>query len=136
MSRTDASPAEIERERRRLDVVTQETRFALLQDLLGHPEGLPSLKELDYVNPSKSRSTIHGHLQTLIEAGVVEAATLSDDRRSRDLPYTFYGVTEAGREFLDRHDLLRAEETLREIYDRVEKTEEIERYERAPRPDR
>jgi len=136
MSRTDAPPAEIERERQRLDVVTQETRFALLQDLLGHPSGLPSLKELDYVNPSKSRSTIHGHLQTLIEVGVVEAATLSNDRRSRDLPYTFYGVTDEGRDFLERHGLLRSEETLREIYDRVEKTEEIERYERAPRPER
>lgn len=136
MSRTDAPPAEIERERQRLDVVTQETRFALLQDLLGHPSGLPSLKELDYVNPSKSRSTIHGHLQNLIEVGVVEAATLSDERRSRDLPYTFYGVTDEGRDFLERHGLLRAEETLREIYDRVEKTEEIERYERAPRPER
>ncbi|SNZ03936.1 hypothetical protein SAMN06269185_0407 [Natronoarchaeum philippinense] len=136
MSRSDAPPAEIERERRRLDVVTQETRFALLQDLLGHPEGLPSLKELDYVNPSKSRSTIHGHLQTLIEVGVVETVTLPDDQRSRDLPYTFYGVTEEGRAFLDRHGLLRAEETLREIYDRIERTEEIERYEQAPRPDR
>lgn len=136
MSRSDAPPAAIERERQRLDVVTQETRFALLQDLLGHPEGLASLKELDYVNPSKSRSTIHGHLQTLIEAGVVEAATLPEDRRSRDLPYTFYGVTEDGRAFLDRHGLLRAEETLREIYARVEKTDEIERYERAPRPER
>ena len=62
--------------------------------------------------------------------------TLPDDQRSRDLPYTFYGVTEDGRAFLDRHGLLRAEETLQEIYDRIERTDEIERYEQAPRPGR
>ena len=38
----------IDRVRERLNVVTQETRFSLVQDILGHPAQLPTLKELDY----------------------------------------------------------------------------------------
>ena len=130
--RTD-DPATI---RKRLHVVTQETRLSLIQDILGHPSGLPTLKELDYVNPSKSQTTIRQHLQQLVEAGLVEKVELPEDRRQNDLPYTFYGLSDDGRRFLEDHKLLRAEETLREIYDRVEKTAEVERYESAPRPER
>jgi len=108
----------------------------MLQDILGHPDGLPTLKELDYVNPSKSRTTIRQHLEELIEAGIVEEVLLPEDRRRNDRPYKFYGLSEEGRAFLEEHKLLRAEDTLREIYDRVEKTDEIQRYEAAPRPER
>ncbi|NHN49658.1 transcriptional regulator [Halostella sp. JP-L12] len=136
MSQPDAATGGVDRERERLRAVTQETRFALLQDLLGHPEGLPTLKELDYVNPSKSGSTIRGHLDALVDADVVERVELPPERRSRDLPHVFYGITDDARDFLDRHGLLRARETLREVYDAVEKTDDIRRYERAPRPER
>ena len=129
-------PSDLETVRSRLNVVTQETRFSLLQDILGHPEGLPTLKELDYVNPGKSRTTIRQHLEELVDAGIVEEVLLSEDRRRNDRPYKFYGISEEGRAFLEEHKLHRAEETLREIYDRVEKTDEIERYEAAPRPER
>jgi len=136
MSQPDAASGGVDRERERLSVVTQETRFAVLQDVLGHPKQLPTLKELDYVNPSKSDSTIREHLDALVDVGVVERAELSPERRSRDRPYVFYGITENGREFLDRHGLLRAEDSLREAYDAVEKTDEIATYESAPRPER
>ena len=122
--------------RERFDVVTQETRFSLVQDILGHPSGLPTLKELDYVNSSKSQTTIRQHLQRLVDVGIVEEVVLPEDRRRNDLPYKFYGISESGRQFLDEHKLLRAEDTLREIYDRVEKTDDIERYETALRPER
>ena len=52
------------------------------------------------------------------------------------MPYTFYGISEEGSRFLEEHKLLGAEAALREVYDRVEKPAEIERYESAPRPDR
>jgi DNA-binding transcriptional ArsR family regulator len=135
MSTSDHTPSDLESVRERLNVVTQETRFALLQDILGHPSELPTLKELDYVNPSKSQTTIRQHLQQLVDAGIVEEVLLPDDRRQNDLPYKFYGISESGRQFLDEHKLLRAQDTLREIYDRVEKTDDIERYETAPRPE-
>jgi len=135
MSTPETPPSDLETVRSRLNVVTQETRFSLLQDVLGHPDGLPTLKELDYVNPSKSRTTIRQHLEELVDAGIVEEVLLPEDQRRNDRPYKFYGLSEEGRAFLEEHKLLRAEDTLREIYDRVEKTDEIERYEAAPRPE-
>ena len=136
MSTSDQPPSDLDSVRERLNVVTQETRFALLQDILGHPSELPTLKELDYVNPSKSQTTIRQHLQQLVDAGVVEEVLLPEDRRQNDLPYKFYGISESGRQFLEEHKLLRAQGTLKEIYDRVEKTDDIKRYETAPRPER
>ncbi|MDB9234636.1 transcriptional regulator [Halorubrum ezzemoulense] len=136
MSTSDHTPGDLESVRERLNVVTQETRFVLLQDILGHPAELPTLKELDYVNPSKSQTTIRQHLQQLVDAGIVEEVLLPEDRRQNDLPYKFYGISESGRQFLAEHKLLRAQDTLREIYDRVEKTDDIKRYETAPRPER
>lgn len=136
MSASDHPPSDLESVRERLNVVTQETRFALLQDILGHPSGLPTLKELDYVNPSKSQTTIRQHLQQLVDVGIVAEVRLPEDRRQNDLPYTFYGISDDGQQFLEDHKLLRAQDTLREIYDRVEKTDAITRYETAPRPQR
>jgi len=135
MSTSDRRQPGVDRVRERLNVVTQETRFSLVQDILGHPEGLPTLKELNYVNPEKSRTTIRQHLQRLVDAGIVEEVLLPEGRRRNDRPYKFYGLSDDGRAFLEEHGLLRAEETLQEIYARVEKTPEIERYETAPRPD-
>ncbi|MFC7233466.1 helix-turn-helix domain-containing protein [Saliphagus sp. GCM10025308] len=125
MGTSDHPPSDLESVRERLNVVTQETRFALLQDILGHPSELPTLKELDFVNPSKSQTTIHQHLQQLVDAGIVEEVLLPGDRRQNDLPYKFYGISESGRQFLEEYKLLRAQETLREIHDRVEKTDAI-----------
>jgi DNA-binding transcriptional ArsR family regulator len=136
MSTSDHTPSDLESVRERLTVVTQETRFALLQDILGHPSELATLKELDYVNPSKSRTTIRQHLQQLVDAGIVEEVLLPEDRRQNDLPYKFYGISESGRQFLEEHKLLRAQDTLREIYDNVEKPDDIKRYETALRPER
>ena len=136
MSTPDHPSRGIDTVRERLNVVTQETRFSLIQDILGHPAQLPTLKELDYVNPGKSQTTIRQHLQKLVTEGIVEELSLPKDQRQNDLPYKFYGLSEEGREFLDEHGLLRAEETLGEIYSTIEKTETIQRYETAPRPDR
>nr|WP_227355698.1 transcriptional regulator [Haladaptatus salinisoli] len=116
-------------------VVTQETRFTLLQNILGHPQQLPSFKELAMVNPSKSESTVHTHLKTLRDHGVAKAVRLPEGERRRDLPHTFYGLTDAGRAFLDRHNVLRAEETFRTIHERIDKPDELLKYENAPRPE-
>lgn len=128
--------APIESERETLHAITQETRFTLLQNILGHPQQLPSFNELTMVNPSKSESTIHTHLKVLRDHGIVRAVRLPAGERRRDLPHTFYGLTDAGREFLDRHNVLRAEETFQTIYEQIEKPEELLKYENAPRPER
>lgn len=123
-----------EQTRRRLAVISQKTRFVLLQNIIGHPDGLPSLAELEHVNPSKARSTLVEHLEALIDAGIVERIEYEPNRSENDLPHVFYGLTEDGRSFLEAHRLLRAEDSLRHFYDAVTKPEEIQRYENAPRP--
>jgi len=118
-----------------LELVTQDTRFKLIQNIVAHPEEAPSLKELDYANPSKSKSTIRNHLEKLVDAGVVVPVELEGDQRQRDLPYRFYQLSESGQELLEKHELLRAEETLKKMHSMLEKTPQIERYIKAPRPD-
>jgi DNA-binding HxlR family transcriptional regulator len=132
---TDSRNENLDIVRERFNVVTQETRFSLVQDILGHPSGPPMLKELNYVNPNRSQTTIRQHLQQLIETDIVEKVELPEDRRQNDLPYPFYGLSKEGRRFLEEYKLLRAEETLQEIYDRVEKTAEVVRYESAQCPE-
>ena len=67
MSTRDRRSNDLETVRDRLNLVTQETRFSLVQDLLGHPSRLPTLRELDYVNPGRSRTTIRQHLDRLLD---------------------------------------------------------------------
>jgi hypothetical protein len=78
-----------------------------------------------------------GEIDRLVDANIVEEVLFSEDRRQSDLPYKFYGINESSRQFLEEHNLLRAQDTLREIYDRVEKTDNINRYEllRDPSPE-
>jgi DNA-binding PadR family transcriptional regulator len=55
---------------------------------------------------------------------------------SRGRQSIFYGLTEEGREFLEDHNLLAAEETLQQIYETIsDKPEKMVKYENAPRPD-
>jgi DNA-binding MarR family transcriptional regulator len=116
--------------------VTQQTRFALINNILQHPEQLPSMYELEELNPSVSDATVYKHIQKLIDAGIVKAVALDDDQRRQGYPWKFYGLTEEGRTFLDEHNLLAAKETLQQIYDTIaDKPEKMVKYENAPRPD-
>jgi DNA-binding MarR family transcriptional regulator len=126
-----------EREPRELvHFVTQQTRFALVNHILQHPDQLPSMYELEELNPSVSDATVYKHIQKLIDAGIVKEVALNDDQRRQGYPWKFYGLTEGGRKFLNDHNLLSAEETLQQIYDTItDKPEKMVKYENAPRPD-
>jgi predicted transcriptional regulator len=127
---SDATPREL------VHFITQQTRFSLLSDILAHPQKLPSMYELEKLNPSVSDATVYKHIQKLIDAGIVDEVALDDDQRRQGYPWKFYGLTEAGREFLEDHNLLAAEETLQQIYDTIaDKPEKMVTYENAPRPD-
>ena len=116
--------------------VTQQTRFALINSILQHPDQLPSMYELEELSPSVSEATVYKHMQKLVDAGIVNEVALDDDQRRQGYPWKFYGLTEAGREFLEDHDLLAAEETLQQIYETIsDKPEKMVKYENAPRPD-
>jgi len=134
---TDVRTAEEAEERKLVHFVTQQTRFTLISNILQHPDQLPSMYELEQLNPSISDATVYKHIQKLIDAGIVEEAALPDDDRRQGYPWKFYGVSDPGREFLDGHNLLRAEETLQRIYETIaDKPEKMIKYENAPRPHR
>lgn len=116
--------------------ITQQTRFSLVSGILAHPRQLPSMYELEELNPSVSDATVYKHIQKLIDADIVKEVTLNGDQRRQGYPWKFYGLTEEGREFLEEHNLLAAEETLQQIYNTIsDKPEKMVKYENAPRPD-
>ncbi|WP_049996213.1 helix-turn-helix domain-containing protein [Halococcus sediminicola] len=132
---TDVGTTEEREASELLHFVTQQTRFTLLNNILQHPHQLPSMYELEQLNPSISEATVYKHIQKLIDAGIVEEAALPDDERRQGYPWKFYGVSDAGWKFLDEHNLLKSEETLQRIYETTsDKPEKMLKYESAPRP--
>ena len=131
----DASAIERTDARELLHLVTQRTRFTLLSNILQHPEQLPSMYELEALNPSLSDATVYKHIQKLIDAGIVEEVSLPDGEHQQGYPWKFYGLSDEGRVFLNEHSLLQAEETLQRIYETIaDKPEKMVKYENAPRP--
>ncbi|AUX08545.1 hypothetical protein AArcSl_0907 [Halalkaliarchaeum desulfuricum] len=133
---TDLENAEGIETRELVHFVTQQTRFALVNNILQHPDQLPSMYELEELNPSVSDATVYKHVQKLIDAGIVREVALDDDQRRQGYPWKFYGLSEEGREFLEEYNLLAAEETLQQIYETIsDKPEKMVKYENAPRPE-
>jgi len=112
--------------------VTQQTRFALINNILQHPEQLPSMYELEELNPSVSDATVYKHIQKLIDAGIVKelARTMtSADRATLEV----LRAHRNGPEFLNDHNLLAVEETFQQIYNTIsDKPEKMVKYENAP----
>lgn len=123
-----------EEQRRIFDLLSQETRHLVIQYLLGHPEHLMSLDELDYMIP-KSKAAISDQLDNLIEAGVLDLYHYEPSKDKRDLPSKFYGLTERGIEILHEYNYLRGIPVARSLYKNTRKSEKIERHENAPRPE-
>ena len=133
---TDLGTVEGTKTRELVHFVTQQTRFALINNILQHPQQLPSMYELEELNPSVSEATVYKHIQKLIDAGIVTEVALEDGQRRQGYPWKFYGLTDDGRDFLEAHNLLAAEETLQQIYQTIsDKPEKMVKYENAPRPD-
>jgi DNA-binding PadR family transcriptional regulator len=118
-----------------LNLITQLTRATIIQNILGHCVMLPSLKELNYYNPRKSTGTISEHLDKLVDANIVMRVFLPQGERSRNLPSTFFTLTDEGFELLEYHSILvPALDKIRADHARLERTDDVLRYERAPRP--
>jgi DNA-binding transcriptional ArsR family regulator len=113
---------------------TDKKRANIIADIVGNPNGQPTVEELDYMNPSLSVDSIRRHLSTLIEVGVVEEQSLPEGERLREFPYKFYSLTDDARELFDRNDLF-PEAAWQRQYEAVEKTPRIREVEQMPRPD-
>ena len=112
---------------------TDRQRANLIADVVGHPRGAPSVKELDYMNPSLESDAIRRHLSILQDVGVVEALVIEPGERVRGYPYKFYRLTDEARTLFDQNDLF-PEDAWRRQYERVQKTGEITELEEMPRP--
>ena len=119
---------------RALQKATDKKRADILSDIVGHPSGVASVEELDYMNPPLSDDAIRRHLNTLEDVGVVREREFKSGERLRDYPYKFYELTEEARELFDRNGLFPKEAWQRQ-YQAVEKTARIREIEEMPRPD-
>jgi|AntDeeMinimDraft_4_1070355.scaffolds.fasta_scaffold01211_4 tetratricopeptide (TPR) repeat protein len=130
---TDAGGATNKRETEIRHLITQDTRFQIIQNILAHPETLPSLRELEYVT-DKGKTTIHEHIETLEEAGVVERHKL--ENANVDDPSTFFGLTPYGLSVVDQLDLFNDLGLIREMYSSMDKPQGVKDSEDAPRPEK
>lgn len=119
---------------RALQRVVDKKRADILADIVGHPNGAPTVEELDYMNPPLSEDSIRRHLKTLADVGVVRVREFETGNRVRGYPYQFFEITSEARDLFDRNGLF-PEEAWRRQYAAVEKTSRIEDVESMPRPD-
>jgi len=132
MDTGDADP--FAEQQRLYELLSQDTRQLIVQELLGHPAHLTSLTELEYMT-GKNRATIKDHLDTLRDEDIIARYTSESNKESRGLPAQFYGFTERGVEILHDYKYLRGIPVARALYENTRKTEKIQRHEAAPRPD-
>lgn len=124
----------IEKQRRAHQFLTQETRYHIIQAVLGHPTHLATLDELEYLVP-KNRSTIREHLDRLAEKQVMAKYKYRGDETKRNEPREFWGFTSYGINLLDEYSYLRYVPVLRALQENLYLTEKIERHQDAPRPE-
>jgi len=132
MDTGDANP--FAEQQRLFELLSQDTRQLIVQELLGHPAHLMSLAELKYMT-GKNRATIKNHLDTLRDEDILAQYIFEPNKESRGLPAQFYGFTERGVEILHDYKYLRGIPVARALYENTRKTEKIQRHESAPRPD-
>ena len=131
-----ATDSESESRRRLLHVATEDVAHELLVDVAGHPEGAPSEKELDWMNPDVSRRTLGRRLQELVEADVLEKLAYDQGEQPQDAESsvrTFYRFTDRARELFDEVGMFDPD-VWRPVYARVEKSEDVQAAEAVPRP--
>lgn len=116
---TEFDPADVP------DCIADTVRANILADIIGHPVGMPTLSELDYMNPSVRPLDLREELRRMEDWGVVQRV----EENSR----VFHFLTDAAREALDQYGIF-AEKQYRHLYSEVVKPEAIEELEQLPRP--
>lgn len=94
-----------------LEQATEKEYADILVDIIGHPEGAPTIADLDTMNPSLSPETLRERLQTLQDARIV---TINQDEETK------YRLTDAALELFDENGLF-PEAAWHRQYDSVEK---------------
>jgi len=123
-----------EKQRRAHRFLTQETRYHIIQAVLGHPAHLVTLDEVEYLVP-KNRSTIREHLDRLADHHVMDKYVYDGDDAGTHDPREFWGLTSYGVGLLDEYGYLRYVPVLRALQDNLYYTQKIDRHRNALRPD-
>lgn len=123
-----------------LRYVLQPTRLRLLQQILATDWGSLSPTELSFRNPDISESTIRDHLREMTNRDRPTTAklTVESGQRERNVPRTFYAVTEYGIELLEAVGMYDGISLLYQLYENVERPAEIariEQFDHRPEPD-
>jgi len=118
-----------------LQKATDKKRADIIADIVGHPEGAPSVEELDYMNPRLSDDAIRRHLTTLADVGVVQMLEFEPGNRTGGFPYQFFELSPAARDLFDQNGLFPEDAWTRQ-YQSVEKTPRIRDVEAMSRPSR
>lgn len=108
-----------------LQFLLQETRVLFVQQILAHDTGVLSVEELSYRNPDLTEENIRYHLRELADRTVLERHEVPTGERTRDLPNTFFGVTERGLGLLERANLTAEVALWRQVYAAMERTDRI-----------
>lgn len=124
----------LERQRRAHRFLTQETRYHVLQAILGHPKHLVTLDEFEYLVP-KNRSTIRDHLDRLADKHLIAKYVYDGEDVGPNDPREFWGLTDYGVDLLNEYGYLRYVPVLRALQDTIYLTAKIERHRTAPRPE-
>jgi hypothetical protein len=117
----------------------QEVRTVLLQQILATETGLLSVAELCYRNRGEDDITeenVRYHLREMAARDIVAKRKVPNGQRVRDLPTTFFRVTDYGEAILEQANLLAESELWAEMYEQMERTERIERIEQLKRQTR
>ncbi|UTF52282.1 ArsR family transcriptional regulator [Natronosalvus rutilus] len=133
-SKADNEESPLERQRRLMELLSQETRHSVIQTLVGHPEILASADEINHFIPSKSNKTVEEQLDVLVEADILTIYEYPPNKETRGFPWKFYGFTEYGTDILGEFNYLKGVPMTRSVHQKTRKPEKIERHEMAPRP--
>ena len=116
-------------------LITEESRFRILQIILQHTEQLPTQYEISQFCPDTPAEDVETYLQELVEAEFVRPVTLPESDRRDGYPHTFYGVTDYGWRFLMNHDLLDSDRAILRWQDTdVDEPTKLAKHESATRP--
>jgi len=113
-----------------------ETRLALLQQILAYDGGALSIEELSYRNTDVKDRTIDYHLRQLAKHDLV--VSLKADAPKNDLPNTYWAVTERGVELLKRlgfYEEVSVQSEADTALTRTERIQTIEQFPGRPEPD-
>jgi len=131
----EGQEARLEYQREMMELLSQETRHAVLQVVLGHPTGLASEAEITHRIPEKSDKAVSDQIDRLVEENVLGQYIHEPNEEARDLPSQFYGLTVNGAEVVGDLGYFNSVPMMRAIHRRTATNNRIERHRDAPRPE-